>query len=346
MDEPTPHRTAAGPPALEATVQALREPATYPIPVARVDAIETHMSWVFLTEHHAYKLKKPMRMPSFDHTTLLARRSACEVELELNRRLAGDVYLAVVPLVASREGLRLETDGEPVDWLVKMRRLPRDCMLDDRIERGAVQARDIDNLAEHLAKFYRAATPCPMNGYAYRQRLTRDIKDKQRCLEDPRYGLARDAIGALVHKQLQWLEVHASLLEARGPHVLDAHGDLRPEHVCLEPQPCVIDCLEFARELRLLDPLSELSFLALECRRLGATWIGERLIERYATLGGDRVCPALLEFYQSYHALVRATVAVWHLDDGAVLRTDHFRERAATYLRIAFPTERHTDRPA
>src|SRR5690606_23645446 len=117
---------------------------------------------------------------------------------------------------------------------------------------------------------------------------------------EPRYGLNDADLRAVVHGQKRWLARSGRLLEERAPWVVDAHGDLRPEHVCLEePTPVVIDCLEFSQELRWLDPVSELSFLALECRRLGAAWIGERLLARYAEMSQDRVSAALVRFYQS-----------------------------------------------
>jgi aminoglycoside phosphotransferase family enzyme len=295
------------------------------------------MSWVFLTDAHAYKLKKPIRTALLDHTTIEARRLACDTELQLNRRLAPDVYLAVVPLTASGSEMRVAGEGTRIDWLVKMRRLPHQRMLDVCIARHTVQRADIDRLAAMFVNFYRHAECVAWDGPTYRNRIATDIESKGASLEQPHYRLPHTDIRAVVIRQERWLARHGDLLEARAPAVVDAHGDLRPEHICLEPQPVVIDCLEFNRDLRLLDPYSELSFLALECRRLGAAWIGAQLLAGYAERTGDRAPARLIRFYQSYHALVRAAVAIWHLDNGDVpqQRTDHWRERSARYLRIA-----------
>lgn len=324
---------------LAATVAALRRPASYPDQVLCVETIETHMSWVFLTESHAYKLKKPLRTANLDYTTIEARRRACETELVLNRRLAPTVYLAVVPLATSGDGLCVQGAGTPIDWLVKMRRLPSERMLDACIERRAVQRADIDLLAATFAHFYATAERAGLDGPTYRSRIASDIESKIASLEQPHYRLARAEIRAVLARQQRWLVQHGDALEARALTVVDAHGDLRPEHICLEPEPVVIDCLEFNRDLRLLDPVSELSFLALECRRFGAAWIGEQLLAAYADRTGDHAPDWLIRFYQSYHALVRAAVAVWHLDDHSIARsiehTDSWRERASLYLRIA-----------
>lgn len=317
---------------LAARVAALQQPAAYPEPSGAIEAIETHMSWVFLTERHAYKLKKPLATRFFDHATREARRRACLREVELNRRLAPDVYLGVVPLSGA---LVVEGPGPPIDWLVKMRRLPRDRMLDVCIARRTVRGAAIDRLATRLIGFYAAAHREPQSAAAYRSRISWDVEAKRRSLEQPRYGLARDDVRAVTASLRGWLDRHPGLLEARAASVVDGHGDLRPEHVCLEATPVVIDCLEFSRELRAIDPISELSYLALECRRLGAGWIGDQLLATYSQRARDPVPPPLVPFYQGYHALVRAAVAIWHLDDDAIDGADRWRERATSYLRLA-----------
>lgn len=317
-------------------VEALRHPATYPDAVSRIDAIETHMSWVFLTDAHAWKLKKPIRTATLDFTTLEGRRRACEVELALNRRLAPDVYLGVVPLIMFDGIARLGGVGEPAEWLVQMRRLPHDRMLDACIARGTVSPDDIDRLATTLARFYGTTERAPIGGAAYRRAIVADIASKCASIEQPRYGLRVDSIRAASAGLERWLAQHGAMLDARGAHVVDAHGDLRPEHICLEaPLAKVIDCLEFNRNLRLLDPLSELAFLALECRRLGSASVGERVLARCSALMGEQPDAGLISFYQSCHALIRAAVAVWHLDDDALDRSDSWQERGAWYVDVA-----------
>lgn len=335
--KPLFNHTVDGTRQLRATVRALRRPESYPEAVGAIEAIETHMSWVFLTDQHAYKLKKPIETPLLDHTTLEARRLACRREVELNRRLAPDVYLDVVPVVASYDGsMRVEGPGTVVDWLVKMRRLPRDRMLDACIARRSVRGAEVDRLALTLTGFYAAAERQPLTPSAMRGRILWDVEAKRRSLEEPRYDLRREDVRAVVAQLRGFLDRQADLLEARAAKVVDAHGDLRPEHVCLEPVPVIIDCLEFSRDLRLLDPISELAFLALECRRLGAAWIGEQLIAEYLQKSGDDA-PAsqLVPFYQSYHALVRAAIAVWHLDDETLDHSEIWREKATWYLHAA-----------
>jgi aminoglycoside phosphotransferase family enzyme len=314
-------------------IAALRRPSAYSDATPSIEVIETHRAWVFLTNAHAYKLAKASAAYRHDAASLEARLRVCQQELTLNRRLGGDVYQGIVPLARVQQGYRVDGQGPALEWLIAMRRLPRDLMLDVAIAQRSVHPDQVDALADVLQFFYRHAAPAPMTGPEYRQRLLADIDAKHAALARPHYGLERSSSGRLAAALHDWVARRTPELESRAGTLVDAHGDLRPEHICLEPRPVIIDCLEFDRELRRLDPASELAFLALECRRLGATWVGSRLLSHLAPrLGlttGD-VTP----FYQGYHALVRAAVAIWHLDDPAQRDHERWRGRAEQYLRL------------
>ncbi|MDH4065134.1 MAG: hypothetical protein OEW19_12095, partial [Acidobacteriota bacterium] len=120
-------------------------------------------------------------------------------------------------------------------------------------------------------------------------------------------------------------------------HIVEGHGDLRPEHIWLDPEPAVLDCVEFDRPLRLMDPADELAFLALECERLGAPEVGGWFLDTYVEATGDAPPVSLLKFYRVYRSLRRATIAARHLDDPAVKDAGRFLERARRYLELAAP---------
>lgn len=315
-------------------VSALHRPSAYSEPTAKVETVETHMAWVFLTDHRAYKLKKPIRTDFFDHTTPRARRRACRTELQLNRRLAPEVYRAVTPVVERQGTYEVNAKGRVADWLVEMKRLPRRRTLERYIERDATTPAHVEALGVRLSTFYERTDSAEFEGAEYRRRIQRDIDSKCSSLSAPRYELDPADIGEASRRLDDWLVDHGDLLEARADRVVDAHGDLRPEHVfLLDRGPVVIDCLEFERSLRLLDPVSELSFLSLECDRLGASWIGNRLLGTYSVQTGDDSPAELIPFYKSYHALVRATVAIWHIDDVMLDESSRWRRKATDYLR-------------
>ncbi|MBU1395132.1 MAG: hypothetical protein KKE84_03190 [Gammaproteobacteria bacterium] len=331
---------------LEAKLGFLGRPDAYPGAPSRVDAVETHMSWVFLTDSHAYKLKKPVRYDYLDFSTVEARRLDCVVEVRLNRRLAPEVYLGVVPLAVDAAGrLSLGGAGETVDWLVRMRRLPAGRMLDHLLRNGGVEHADIRQLAQRLARFYAALPAEPLTPATYRQSLAGRIEDNLRELGSPEFGLPRDVPAGLARFQLDFLQRHAEWFDQRvqAGRIVEGHGDLRPEHVCLLAEPVVIDCLEFKREFRILDPADELGYLALECERLHAPHVARWLLDGYAEASGDAPPVALLHFYQSCRAMLRAKLAFWHLRDDGRHRPEKWIATARDYLEWA---QRHADSAA
>jgi aminoglycoside phosphotransferase family enzyme len=319
-------------------VAFLKRSESYPDAPWAVEAVETHLAWVFLTDRHAYKLKKPARYPFLDFSTLAARRRDAEAEVRLNRRLAPGVYLGFVPLTLSRSGrLVLDGTGTPVEWLVQMRRLPRSSMLDFAITAGSVDAAALDGVAGLLAAFYGAARRVSLTPAAYRRRFAEEIEVNARALGEPRYGLPAAVVADTATAQRGFLARRPDLLEARAAagRIVEGHGDLRPEHVCLGPPPAVIDCVEFNRDFRILDPVDELAYLGLECERMGAASVGTTLLARYAALTGDQAPQALVHFYKSVRAVLRAKLAAWHLDDRRVPDRSQWLKRARMYLELA-----------
>lgn len=316
----------------------LRRPASYGAAVAEIVVEETHMSWVFLAGERVYKLKKPVRTSFLDFSTLEAREKNCREEVRLNRRLAENVYLGVVPLTRTESGaLAIGGDGAPVDWLVLMRRLRRERMLDRAIAAHTVRRDDIVAVADRLSDFYARAAPADLTPEAYVAQFRREQAQTRAVLSDPRFHLD----GARVEENLARIEhvLHdrAELLKTRveGGHVFEGHGDLRPEHVCLNRPPVVIDCLEFNRRFRLVDPVDELTYLSLECKRIGDGWIGPVLLERYAERLGDAPSPELIAFYWRYRACLRARLSLVHILEHDRRRPEKWLPLAKQYLALA-----------
>jgi aminoglycoside phosphotransferase family enzyme len=329
---------------LPTKVTFLRRPDSYPERPSQVDVIETHMSWVFMTDEHVYKLKKPVRHSFVNFGTLEARSYYCQEAIRLNRRLAEDVYLGVVSLTVDRSGeLRLGGGGKPVESLVKMRRLPRDRMLDRAIEQDSVSLEEVQRLAQVLAAFYRHAKSMTISAEEYRKRLRRDIKINYQELLDPDYPLPPTRLEHLQAKQLGLLENEPQLFASRveADRIIEAHGDLRPEHVCLTDRPVVIDCLEFNRDFRILDAVDELAYLAVECEYAGADPIGEVVLDTYRKEAADEPPSKLIHFHKSYRAALRARLSIWHVKDRHAREHTKWIRRTDRYLRLA---EKYGDR--
>lgn len=323
---------------LRAKVAFLEQPDAYPDGTRRVETVETHMAWVFLTDDFAYKLKKPVRYEFLDFSTLEARRRDCEDEVRLNRRLAPDVYLGTVALCAEPSGgLRLGDGSGVVDWLVKMRRLGEDTMLDVAISRRAADEATILPAARLLAGFYRRERAVETTAQAYEAGLERDIRANLEALESVDASRQRRLAARVAAAQRRFIAGHAPMLAERvaSGRVVEAHGDLRPEHVYLGPEPAIIDCLEFEREFRILDAVDELGFLSMECERLGSGYAGRVFLRVYQETTGDMPPASLRHLYKSIRAGVRARIATWHADEPGEKGLAHWRTLAGDYLRVA-----------
>jgi aminoglycoside phosphotransferase family enzyme len=324
-------------PDLAAKVAFLTRPETYPQRPSHVDIAETHMSYVFLAGAFAYKLKKPVRQEQLDFTTLERRRYYCSEEVRLNRRLANDVYLGTIPVTREPDGsLALSGSGDTVEWVVHMRRLPAASMLDAMIVRGTVDPSDVDEAARRLADFYARAPALSIPPDILRERLAQGMDADLEALVRPEFGLNRQRVERVVREQHAFLVEHAALFDARvrSGRLVEGHGDLRPEHICVVSPCAIIDCLEFCEELRQVDPADELSFLGLECARLGQPQVGRWFLETYTRTTGDAPPAELLCFYRNYRALRRAKIAVRRLEDPTVRDPARFASKARRYLEL------------
>lgn len=330
-----------------------------------VEVRETHISVVFLTPQFAWKLCKPVNFGFLDFTTLEARHADCLRELELNRRLAPDVYRDVVP-VTERDGrLQVGGDGGPVEWLVKMRRLPDEATLAARIEAGAAERSDIDRLLEVLVPFFRQApTDEEISRGGRPEVIRRNVEENLSALEtaalesesriESPESRARDTgpsarmirpstldsgLSTLTVRSalLQFLTIHEELFERRiaEGRIRDGHGDLRAEHVYLTDPPVVVDCIEFNDRFRHADVLDEFCFLAIDLERLGRDDLADYLLQRYRELMDDPAPAELAGFYKAYRSSVRAKVACLRAGEQTGEERSASLSQAAAHLEAA-----------
>ncbi|VVJ21769.1 Uncharacterised protein [Amycolatopsis camponoti] len=267
---------------------------------------ETHIGVVFLLGDLAYKLKKPVDLGFLDFSARETRERVCHREVELNRRLAPDVYLGVSDVTGP--------DGSVCDHLVVMRRMPEDLRLSTLVRRGAPLHTTVRRLARQLAAFHARAE----RGPAIDADETRDavrgrwrdsfaqVQPFQGTVLDPATAIE---IEALAEEFLAGREALFAHRIAEG-HIVDGHGDLLADDIfCLDDGPRVLDCLEFDDHLRHVDVLDDVAFLAMDLERLGAPELAEQLVADYREFSGDPAPPALLHHYLAYRAFVRVKVA-------------------------------------
>jgi uncharacterized protein len=292
-----------------------QDPDFYPHAPASVELRETHISWVFLADDLAYKVKKPLVLPFLDYGTVERRREMCRDEVRLNRRLAPRIYLRVVGVARDdgRWSLTAEDDPAACEYAVEMRRVEERRSLAALADAGTLRAGHVSATAALLASFHAAA---PVSARERRELavLEATLDENVDTLRDSGTGVIEPSrVDAAEHFTRAFLDARRDELEARaqGGLVRDCHGDLRAEHVIAPEQGdvYVYDCIEFNPELRQIDVAADIAFLVMDLTRLGAESLALRLVAEYRHAGGDPGDDALLFFFASYRAWVRAKVA-------------------------------------
>ena len=338
-------------------IEALGDPAAYPPGVDSLEVRQTHISVVFLAGEHVYKIKKPVNLGFVDFSTLARREHFCREEVRLNARLAAEVYLGVVPIVRTPLGVRVEAAGEPIEWAVKMKRLPDEATLESRLERGAVSAELVAAVAKQIAAFHaRAETNERIAAFGRYDVVARNALEN---FEQSRSQVG-DSISRTVYARLQALTDgalvdHRDVIESRARRGMtrDTHGDLRLDHVYVleeggQARMLIIDCIEFNERFRFGDPIADIAFLAMDLKYEGRGDLAAALADAYFAATGDDEGRRLLPLYTSYRAAVRAKVEGFRHAEAEVPKRERTEAlvRARGYWLLALgELERPEERP-
>lgn len=330
----------------DSMLEELMRPEAYPPPApASVQLVTTHISWVFLTDGDAWKVKRPVDYGFVDYTSLDRRRHFCHEEVRLNRRLAPDVYLGVVPVRKGPSGCSFDARGPIVDYAVRMRRLPDEASAWALLERGALTTTHLDRLAALLAGFYLRQPATPAAGAVEQLRANAVANFDEVRGFIPRFVDAAtfEAVGAWQMRRLEDRARFHRRIERR--QIRDGHGDLRLEHVYFEgSDPIVIDCVEFSDRFRMGDVASDAGFLAMELLSRGRRDLADRFLARFAAEMQDFDLYEVVDYYLSYRAWVRGKVACLLAADPAT--PEPKAQRKAEEARNFFNLAREVTRPA
>jgi len=333
-------------------VAALQDPQIYPDKPVKVDLVQTHISAVFLAGEHVYKVKKPVNLGFLDFTTLEKRKFYCQEEVDLNRRLAGDVYLGVVE-VRSHHG-RISIGGGPgevIEYAVKMKRLRPDCQMDQLLAKGAITPEMVKRIAAKLAYFHSlAATNPEISSFGEIQTVRGNVEEN--FAQTEKYvgevfppGLYRETIEA----NRRFLERQFPLFQKRilQGKIRDCHGDLHLQHICLGKEIIIFDCIEFNRRFRYSDVAADIAFLLMDLDDHRHPLLSADLASHYLRITEDWPLYLLLDFYKSYRAYVRAKVISLRLDDPNLSPREKAsaREEARRYYSLSHFYARRMNRP-
>lgn len=277
----------------------------------RPERIDTHISTIFLAGGDAWKMKKAVRLPFLDFTTMEARRHACQAELEVNRRAAPRLYLGLVPVTRDDDGtLALGGGGEPVEWLVHMRRFDQDSLFSYLVPHGAVDRARINAVTEAVWDFHSTAPVRTDRGGV--AGLTWVIDTNAASMAAHPEILDPAKATALTEQSRQWLARLGPLLEERRARglVRQCHGDLHCGNICLfEGRPTLFDAIEFSEDIACIDMFYDLAFLLMDLDQRGARPLAGYALNHYLDLSGDYQGIALLPLLLSLRAAVRAHVS-------------------------------------
>ncbi len=319
---------------------ALGDPALYPHPVRRVELIQTHISWVLLTGRYAYKIKKPVNLGFLDFTTLAARRHYCEEELRLNRRLAPDLYLDVVPITGTAQRPAFAGAGPALEYAVKMKEFAQSALLDNALARDEVSATTIEELARKIAEFHaqlapQASTP-GHDADATVLAPARENFEQMLPLLDAPADIA--ILTAIRDWTLREYSAHAEQFRHRYAEgsVRECHGDLHLGNIVLLDGAAIpFDCLEFNPALRWMDVMSEVAFLMMDLEAHGRRDLAFTFVSTYLEASGDYAGVRLLPFYVAYRAVVRAKINLIRATQPGVMPAQRQRAMADCQRYIA-----------
>ncbi len=296
-------------------ISKLRDPACYGHAAERARVIETHISWILLTGDYAYKIKKPLDLGFLDFSTLDKRLYACQEEVRLNRRLAPEVYLDVVPITGTPEAPRVKGSGEAFEYAVRMRQFPAEATLDRLEAEGGLREQHIERIAATLARFHlENCAVAPANGpWGSAELLWKPVA--QNFVQIAPY-LESPGDRALLDTLHRWSEREharlAPLMAARKQNgfVRECHGDLHLGNLAwVDGELLVFDCIEFNPELRWIDIQSEIAFCYMDLLQRGHEEWAWLFLNLWLDETGDYAGLALLRYYAVYRAMVRAKVA-------------------------------------
>jgi aminoglycoside phosphotransferase family enzyme len=294
------------------------KPEAYDEETGRIELTQTHISFVFLTTNFVYKVKKAVDLGFLDFTTLEKRRFFCEKELELNRRLCGEMYLEVVPINRSNI-IKIKGEGKPIEYAVKMKRMPQEKMMNKLLEENKVNSKLIDEIAKIIAEFHsKAETNRRISEFGslmiietnWKENFeqTQEFVSKTISMKD--FKFIRERIDDFMKRNVSFFEKR--MAERR---VRDCHGDIHSGNIFVTDRIYIFDAIEFNERFRYSDIASDIAFLAMDLDFKGRTDLSSFFVEKYVKYSGDQELTKLLPFYKCYRAYVRGKVVSFKLQD-------------------------------
>jgi uncharacterized protein len=323
-------------------LESLHNPSAYPVQTQTVELIQTHVSWLFLTDTHVFKLKKPVNFGFLDFSTLDLRRFYCHEELRLNRRLCPDIYEQVIALRETEAGAAFVGDGNVIEYAVMMKRLPADRMIDRLVDSGSISVEEIQIIALEICKFHSDAPTSPyISGFGSLEQIRFNWRENFEQALPFRTSTLLPAVSDTIRTYVEtFTDSHRTLFAERieNGYIRECDGDIHLGNICLLNNTAYIfDCIEFNERFRFSDTAADIAFLLMDLDYHRRPDLADAALSTYIAASGDTNLAKLVTFYKVYRAFVRGKVeSMQHLDTGIAQETRTAAEkRAIRYFRLA-----------
>lgn len=324
----------------EQLIRTMQQPSFYDHPVAQVELIETHISWVFLAGEFAYKLKKPVNFGFLDFSTLAKRQHYCREEVRLNRRFAPQLYLDVKTIGGDRCAPVLDAEP-PLEYAVKMKRFDQQAQLDRMLAAGLLGSEQVAAFARYIAQCQQRATVAGAEvSFGLARMVIAPTEENFAQIEPRLLAAERQQLAAVKTWSRRTAGKLTPLFEQRKANgfIRECHGDLHLANMAwIDGQPILFDGIEFNENLRWIDVISDVAFLVMDLDDRQEFLLSWHFLNRYLQETGDYQGLLLLKFYQVYRAMVRAKVTCLRLSQTGLSATERAAELALyhSYLDLA-----------
>lgn len=328
---------------IRSILKSLLKPEAYPEPTTKVDLVQTHVSWIFLTDSHAYKIKKPVDFGFLNFTTIDRRRFYCNEEVKYNNRLCpAGIYEGVVELRQTAGGASFLGDGQILDYAVKMKRLPAERMLDRLIDNNAVSVSEIRDLAHVIAAFHVRTPTSPTVSefgrldrilFNWNENFDQSVAFESTTLPASEREYVKNWVTAFAERNTEIFDRRIS-----NGCIRECDGDIHLENICLiDGIPHIFDCIEFNERFRCCDTAADIAFLLMDLDYHNRRDLSAEALSAYHDATGDDELHALIDFYKIYRAFVRGKVESFHSIDTGVDQRERTvaTQKAIRYFRLA-----------
>lgn len=299
-------------------ITALQNPALYPHPVTGFHLIETHLSWIILTGPYAYKIKKPLNLGFQDFTTSQKRQHYCELEIQYNQPLAGDIYCSVISITGTpqspvlNEMKAVSTNDITFEYAIKMKQFDPHQAFNFLADKKSLQPSMVTSVAKKIAQFHQHQPADTDHHYGTPANIFSPMEDNfntiRQLVTDPKKLNQLDHLYNWTHHVFEQYRDILDMRKQQG-YIRACHGDLHLGNIVLyHNKPLVFDCIEFNEDFRWIDVMSDIGFLTMDLILHQLKPFKYLFLNTYLDHTLDYEGVILLPLYESYRAMVRAKI--------------------------------------